>query len=123
MAGEQTVEIVDMTPIEKRICRSRGDTFPFDLTIKLNGVAVNVTTDSFVLTVDPDEAPDDAANNLFANIPTIVDGPNGIIRVTLSVSDADQTPDSYFYDLQQTSGSATRTIMRGSWVVSQDISK
>lgn len=113
----------DMTPAVIQICRSRGDTFPFDLTISLNGGALDITGSTFLLTVDPSPDPVDALANLFQNIPTIVDAPNGIIRVTLSGAEADQTPETYFYDLQQTSGSAIRTILKGEWIVEQDITK
>lgn len=115
--------MANMIPEVLDICRTRGDTFPFDLTIQLNGTAVDITGNTFLLTVDPSPAPADALNNLFQNTPAIQDGPNGIIRVTLSTGDADQTPGTYFYDLQMTSGASIRTIAKGQWVVEQDVTK
>lgn len=115
--------MANMTPVALDICRSRGDTFPFDLTITLDATAVDITGNTFVLTVDPSPAPADALGNLFANVPAIQDAPGGVIRVTLSLVEADQTPSTYFYDLQMTSGIAVRTIAKGEWVVEQDVSK
>lgn len=116
--------MANMTPEVLDICRSRGDTFPFDLVITLNSVAVDITGNTFLLTVDPSPAPADALNNEFQNTPAIQDAPAGIIRVTLlAVGEADLTPSTYYYDLQMTSGSAVRTIAKGEWVVEQDITK
>lgn len=115
--------MANMTPVSLDICRSRGDTFPFDISITLDSTAVDITGNTFLLTVDPSPAPTDDTNNLFQNTPAIQDAAGGVIRVTLSSGDAGQTPGTYFYDLQMTSGSSVRTIAKGQWVVEQDITK
>ena len=113
----------DMRPAVFDICRTRGDTFPFDITFTLEGGGNLPTTgNTFLLTVDPSPAPADAVNNLFQNTPTTPS--DGVVRVTLSAAEADQTPGTYFYDLQMTSGgTSVRTIAKGQWVVEQDVTK
>lgn len=113
------------------ICRKRGDTAPFTITITDDatpGVPIDITGFSFLLTVDPAQTPDSAANNLFQlGVGTglvLSDPANGVITVELPIGDADQTPAVYFYDLQQTdTGGFIRTILEGQWEVVQDITK
>lgn len=110
------------------ICRVRGDTSPFTITITDGTAPIDVTGFSFKLAVDPAQEPTDALNNLFAlevgTGITLTTPASGIITVTLSLADSDQTPSQYFYDLQWTDTSGfVRTIMRGGWEVQQDISK
>jgi len=107
------------------ICRVRGDTFPFDFLIKdENATAVDITGFSFLLTVDPSSEPTDALANLFQLAGTIVSGPGGSVRFTLSSLQADQIPDTYFYDLQMTDVStAIRTVAKGTFSFEQDVTK
>ena len=112
-------------PATADFCRTRADTYPFTITFTdENGAAIDITGFTYLLTVDPDSAPADATNNLFQNTPVVTDGPNGVITVTLTPSEADQAPGVYFYDLQQTdTGGAVRTVLKGQWEVVQDITK
>ncbi len=108
------------------ICRVRGDTFPFRFAIKDDaGAAVDITGATFVLTVDPAEDPAGSGSNLFANTPTIVaPASQGLIEVALTAPQAGQTPGDYFYDVQMLDAAGKiRTIARGKWQVSQDITK
>lgn len=115
---------------EVNICRVRGDTDSFTVTVQdAAGNAIDITGFSFLLTVDPSEAPEDAVNNLFqlsspAGGIALSDPVNGEITVTLTAVQADQTPQVYFYDLQMTdTGGAVKTILKGQWEVVQDITK
>ncbi len=107
------------------ICRVRGDTYPIQFALKdTSGGAINITGFTFLLTVDPSDAPVDAVNNLFQLTGVIDDGAGGLMSMTLSTGDADQTPGDFFYDLEQTdTGGAIRTISNGGWQVIQDITK
>lgn len=108
---------------EHRFCRTRGDTFPFTLTLRDSaGAAINITGTTFLLTVDPNAAPVDASGNLFQVSGVIVDGPNGIVSFTLSGPQAATAPGAYFFDVQWTSATV-RTILRGVWEIEQDITK
>lgn len=109
---------------EVDICRVRADTFPFTVTVTSDGTtAINITGNTYLLTVDPQPNPPDATANLFQMIGVVTDGPNGIVTFTLTGPQSDQTPGVYYYDVQQTSGGVIRTILRGAWEVVQDITK
>lgn len=117
--------MANQLPATLDICRRRGDTFPFTVSISVAGSALNITGfTGIVMTVDPSEEPADAMNNLFVNTGVISDGPNGEVTFTLSVDDADQTPGEYFFDMEYVdTGGFIRTFAKGAWVVEQDISK
>lgn len=112
-------------PTSLDITRVRGDTHAMQFTIKDSaGAAVNVTGFSFLLTVDPAPDPSDALNNLFQLTATLVDAVNGVIEFAPTAMEADQTPNTYFYDLQMTdAGSAIRTIAKGKFIFTPDITK
>ena len=110
---------------EVNICRTRGDTAPFTVTVTTDGTTpIDVTGFTFLLTVDPAPNPTDATNNLFQLTGLITDGPNGVVQFSLTAGQADQTPAVYFYDVQMTdTGSIITTILKGEWEVVQDITK
>jgi hypothetical protein len=112
-------------PTELDICRTRGDTFPIDVLIKqADGTPLNITGASFLLTVDPAPDPISPADNIFQLVGVITDGPGGAVRFTLSALQADQVPNTYFYDLQMTDAStAIRTVARGAFSFDQDVTK
>lgn len=119
------VETFDMGYQETNITRVRGDTFPFSFRIKdSNGAAVDITGFSFKLSVDTNEEPTDETSQLFKLTGTVTDGPNGIVQFTLSAVQADQTPSTYYFDLEQTDLVAKiRTVAKGEWNVIQDVTK
>ena len=114
--------MANQLPAELNICRVRGDTFPFSVTISQAGTAVDITGYTIIMTVDPSSEPTDALANLFENTGVITDGPNGIVTFTLSLADSSQTPGEYFHDMQLTDGSGfVRTFANGTYEVLQDI--
>ena len=111
-------------PATLDICRIRGDTFPFTVTISQGGSPVDISGYTIVMTVDPSEEPSDALNNLFSLTGTVTDGPNGQVTFALTAPDADQTPGEYYHDMQFTDLSGNiRTFAKGSYEVIQDITK
>lgn len=118
-------ETFDMGYQETNITRVRGDTFPFSFRIKDSaGAAVDITGFSFKLSVDTNEEPTDETSQLFKLTGTVTDGPNGIVQFTLSAVQADQTPSTYYFDLEQTDLAAKiRTVAKGEWNVIQDVTK
>jgi hypothetical protein len=118
--------LLNICPVAIDLCISRGDTTPWTFTIlKADGVTPEpITGFSYLLTVDPSDEPVDSVNNLFQLTGTITDGPNGVVQFELTAGDADQTPNEYFFDLQQTDGSSKiRTIAKGTFEFKQDITK
>ena len=112
--------LLNIAPQEIDVIISRGDTTPWTFTIQ----SLDITGFSYLITVDPETNPVDATNNLFQLTGTITDGPNGIVAFELSASQADQLPEIYHYDLQQTDGaSKIRSIVKGKFTFKQDITK
>jgi hypothetical protein len=114
------------TPVTQDICRTRGDTFPEQFVLSDgSGVAIDITGFTFLLTVDPAPDPTDALANLFQITGSIViPATNGTVEFAPSVMDSDQVPNTYFYDIQMTdAGGAVRTIVKGKWIVQQDVTK
>lgn len=114
-----------IVPEDIPISRVRGDTFPMTFQLKDSaGSPIDITSFTFVLTVDPNEDPPDAGANLFALIGTITDAPNGKFQFPISAGEANQTPGDYYYDVEMVDGaSAKRTIIKSTFVFTQDISK
>jgi len=115
----------DMSYQATNITRVRGDTFPFAFRVKdSNGTVVPITGYTFKLSVDTREEPDDDTTLLFEIDGVITDGDNGLVQFTLSSLQADQTPGTYYYDVEQIDlASKTRTILKGEWIVVQDVTK
>lgn len=112
-------------PQDINICRVRGDTVPMVLTIQdENGVAVDITGASFLLTVNEEEEPTDDTLQLFQLVGVVTDGPAGQVTFSIGAVDADQTPNTYYFDLQMTaSGGEVQTLAKGQFRFEQDITK
>lgn len=106
------------------ITRHRGDRAAYGVLITDNlGVAKDITGWSFTLTVNALEDPV-AQAALFTSTGTITDATAGEVEFPFSVSDADQTPATYFYDIEaKDTASLPDTLAKGKWVVLQDITK
>ena len=107
------------------IIRKRGDNFPFQFTLTDEaGAAVPITGFSFRMVVDPSNAPDDTANNIFDLAASIVDGSGGIFEFSPTTMEMDITPKTYFYEVQMTDASSDiRSIVQGTFIIEQDIVK
>lgn len=124
MATTQTAVSSDQRAAAINICRQRGDTFPFQLNITdEDGAAIDITGRTYLLTVDPSPEPVDDTDNLFDLAGVVTDAAGGVVQFTLTTGMADQTPGTYFFDIQETDGSALRTLVKGEWQVAQDITK
>ena len=101
----------------------RGDSYPKYFNIKdSNGVAEDITTWAFTLTVSSEGSPS-VASDLFSVAGVIEDGPAGRVSFTPTVADTDQNPQAYFYDIQSTVGSQVRTLSKARLTIKQDITK
>jgi len=108
-----------MTTIE----RKRGDTYPMHFTIKSNGVALDITSCAFKLTVDPSKDPVNDTNNLFSLTGTIENAPGGVVRFDMNGAQADHLG-KFFYDIQMIdAASFIRTIEKDKFNFVQDITK
>lgn len=105
------------------ITRTRGDTLvPEEITVTdSSGAPKDIAGATFLLTVSTEREPV-IANNLFQIVGVITDEPGGVVEFPLTDNDADNVGDFYF-DIQMTSGGKDSTVMNGSFVMTQDITK
>ena len=109
-----------------KIIRYRGDTTPIDITVKdpKTKKEVDITGATFLLTVNSLENPPDDTTQLFQSTGTIVDDPvNGQVTFPIDAPAGDQTPADYYYDIQMTSPSGVKTIVKDVYKVIQDVTK
>lgn len=103
------------------IIRYRGDTRALLRYVKQGGVAVDITSWAFTLTIDTRENPDDDSTKVEAITGTIVSGVGGSVSFAF--------PDTlaagvYYYDIQATDASAAvTTLEKGRLTLLQDITK
>lgn len=122
MAGiDQTNESI------KEICWARGDFDPkvFTLTDS-SGSALDISTSTFILSVDSRKDPDDVTTQQFTIMGTFVtDGTDGKIQFEpADTNETDIPPGKYFYDIQETLvGGQKRTLIKGVCRIIQDITK
>ena len=105
------------------ITRRRGDTRPDEITVLVNGAAVDITGCSFIMTLDPAKAPLDATKNLHSLAGTIVDAPTGRVQFKPSAAQADHVG-KFYYDVQMIDASGSYiTLGLDRYVFTQDITK
>jgi hypothetical protein len=88
---------------------------------------LDVTGFSFKMTVNTEEDPDPGppiGSELVSITGTITDGPNGEVEFPWTPAQADQTPEEYFYDIEQTdTAGKILTIAKERYIIQQDITK
>ena len=112
--GAQTADIII----------TRGDTPVIPVEVKDGSSAsYDITGGTFVLTVDPSKTPADDSANVFSVAGVISDGPGGKVTFQPTAVQTDQPPGQYFYDIQMDLSGSIRTILKGQFIIEQDISK
>lgn len=117
--------IDQITNSEKTICWGRGDSDAKGFVVQDSaGVAVNITGFTFALTVNSEVNPADQVNEKFS-IAGVIGSPTlGTVSFAPSTSNTDITPGTYFYDVEQTDGGGSiKTLIKGTCVIVQDITK
>ena len=116
------------------LCRKRGDTAPDRITVldsestTTPQAALNITGFIYTLTInterDPDPGPPEIGNELVQITGTITDAANGEVEFTFSAAQADQVPETYWYDIQQVDASGSiKTIAKNKYIFYQDVTK
>lgn len=116
------------------IARKRGDTAPDKITVLdpeavTPGTPLDVTGFGFKLTINTEQDPDPVGppiigTELVSIIGSLVDAPNGVVEFPWSTADADQVPDDYFYDIEQTdTAGKILTIAKEQYRFQQDVTK
>ena len=103
----------------------RGDAYDLEFAAKdEDGVAHDLTGLNVIMTVNSEQNPKDADNELFQLIGTVTDGPNGLYKFTPTFAMTDLFPATYYFDHQVDDGALLkRTIEKGLFVVSQELNK
>jgi hypothetical protein len=113
------------------IARKRGDTAPDKITVldpeDPAGGPLDVTGFAFKLTVNTEQDPDPGppiGSELVSIVGTLVDAPNGVVEFPWTPGDADQVPEEYFYDIEQTdTAGKILTIAKERYIFQQDVTK
>jgi hypothetical protein len=112
------------------IARKRGDTAPDKIFVKDPDdptLPLDITGFAYKLTVNTEQDPDPGApigTELVTIVGTITDAPNGVVEFPWSSAQADQVPEDYFYDIQQTDAALKiLTIAKNQYKFQQDITK
>ena len=116
------------------IARKRGDTAPDKITVldpeaATPGTPLDVTGFAFRLTVNTERDPDPVGppiigTELVTIAGTLIDAPNGVVEFPWTPGQADQVPEDYFYDIEQTdTAGKILTIAKEEYKFQQDVSK
>jgi hypothetical protein len=113
------------------IARKRGDTAPDKITVldpeAAAGTPLDVSGFAFKMTVNTEQDPDPGppiGTELVSITGTITDGPNGEVEFPWTPGDADQAPEEYFYDIEQTdTAGKILTIAKERYIIQQDVTK
>lgn len=108
----------------KTICWARGDSDARGFIVQTAaGVVVDITGFTFRLTVNTEKNPA-PGTELFTVTGVITDAVNGKVGFAPSAVQTNQTPGTYFYDVEQTDASSLiSTLIKGKCQIIQDISK
>ena len=111
----------------KDICWARGDFDPkiFTITDSL-GVAIDISTSTFIFSLDVNKDPTDVLTQVFTAVGTFVtDGTDGKVQFQpANATETDVAAGKYFYDIQETlTGGQVRTLIKGVAKIIMDITK
>jgi hypothetical protein len=111
---------VSILPAKLNYKITRGDDFADEVTIKENGVAVNVSARTYTAQV-----------RLTADTETIVaqmvidmtSAATGVVGFSIADTVTDDLAGGYVWDFQQDTGGVIRTLMGGSFFVNLDVTR
>ncbi len=102
------------------ICITRRDSFPFGFLLEQDGAPVDISGNTYLLTVDT--ADDGSGTAFFSISENNTPDAAGFVEFLPSVTDLTQAPGDYFFDVQQTTGAGqVRTIVKGKFQIAKDI--
>lgn len=105
------------------IIRRRGDTYPDEISVALNGSTADLTGCTLKLTLNTVKYPIDTTTQVY-QINGVIDTPLlGIVKFAPTLAQSDQVG-SFYYDIQLTDQlGIIRTIKNGIYEYKQDITK
>jgi len=100
----------------------RGDSKPFQWTVKKDGTVVNITGFTYVMAVNSDRYPTDASNEAFKLTGSIISAVAGRVDFAPSTTNTDLVG-PYYYEVQQLDGTVKSTLAKGKITFDQDTAK
>jgi len=103
--------------------RDRGDTDPIKFQLKNSKTKepLDITSDTFTLTVSIEPDPT-GTDYIFQSTGEITDGYKGRFQFPISLSDSDNVG-TLHYDVQRTYNTYDKTIIKGTIIFDQDLTK
>lgn len=114
------------------IARKRGDTAPDKIFVtdpENAGAPLDVSGFGFLMTVNTEQDPEPVGPPIIGTeiaqlTGAIVDAVGGEVDFPWTAGEADQLPETYFYDIQQTDGGGRiLTIAKNEYIFQQDVTK
>lgn len=109
-------------PAQYNLVCPQATTFEFQYQIATNGTPWNLTNYTITMTVRPF-----AGSNTTTLLATVangrlsVDGPNGIVTVTIPAGATNISPNTYVYDMVFNSGSVITRVLEGQFIVTAGV--
>ena len=112
---------VDVRPAKLNYKITRGDDFADQVTIKENGVAVDVSTRTYTAQV---RSTKDSVTVVATMSIDMTSAATGVVGYAVADTVTDDLSGQYVWDFQQvTAGGVTRTLMGGTFFVDPDVTR
>ena len=111
---------VDVRPAKLNYKITRGDDFADQVTIKENGVAVDVSARTYTAQV---RSTKDSVTVVATMSIDMSSAATGVVGFAVADTVTDDMSGQYVWDFQQVSGTATRTLMGGTFFVDPDVTR
>lgn len=111
---------VTILPAKLNYKITRGDDFADEVTIKENGVAVNVSARTYTAQV---RATKDSTTVVATFTIDMTSAASGVVGFSIADTITDDMSGPYVWDFQQVTGTSTRTLMGGSFFVDPDVTR
>ena len=111
---------VDVRPAKLNYKITRGDDFADQVTIKENGVAVDVSARTYTAQV---RSTKDSVTVVATMSIDMASAATGVVGFSIADTVTDDLSGQYVWDFQQVSGTATRTLMGGTFYVDPDVTR
>jgi hypothetical protein len=111
---------VDIRPAKLNYKITRGDDFADQVTIKENGVAVNVSARTYTAQV---RLTKDAETVVAQMTIDMTSAATGVVGFSVQDTVTDDMSGLYVWDFQQDTGGVVRTLMGGSFFVDPDVTR
>lgn len=105
----------------KRITRYRGDTFPFQFTVRESGEVKDITDHTLLMSVQDEESPAADEDPLFTLTGTLTDPTNGVVTFAPTAEQMDLVG-RYWYDVEMTDPDGLiTTVVKGPLLLEHDL--